>query len=301
MDDTQLADFLRRCRDRLSPEQAGLPRGPRRRVPGLRRQELAQLTGMSADYLMRLEQGRGPQPSVQLLTALARGLRLSEDERDHLFLVAGHRPPAGRYAGEHVRPGLLHLLDQLKETPAQILTDLGDVIVQNPMAEALLGCVCTVRGRDRNIVWRWFTDAETREPYPPRARQEASRTHVADLRAATARRGDDEASRALVGELLRVSEEFARLWKRHEVARRHASRIHVCHPVAGLITLDSEPLLTPAEDQWLHIFTPTADSAGGRALRLLKKLDPALVHAHHRPLAHDAERWQGDPARLVDD
>ena len=93
----------------------GLHRGPRRRAPGLRRQELAQLTGMSADYLMRIEQGRATQPSVQMLTAMARALRLSEDERDHLFLIAGHQPPAGRYDGSHVRPGLLYLLDQLSQ------------------------------------------------------------------------------------------------------------------------------------------------------------------------------------------
>src|ERR687888_907041 len=123
MDRPELADFLRRCRERLRPHEVGLAAGPRRRTPGLRREEVSQLAGMSADYLMRLEQARGPQPSTQLLGALARALRLNDDERDHLYLLAGHRPPAGRLAGNHVRPGLLYLLDQLATVPAQVLTD----------------------------------------------------------------------------------------------------------------------------------------------------------------------------------
>src|SRR5437667_10226976 len=105
MNRRELADFLRRVRERLRPQEVGLPSGPRRRTPGLRREELSQLAGMSADYLMRLEQARSPQPSAQLLAALARALRLTEDERDHLYLLAGHRPPEGRPAGNHVRPG----------------------------------------------------------------------------------------------------------------------------------------------------------------------------------------------------
>src|SRR5256885_11093194 len=113
MDRRELADFLRRSRERLRPHEVGLSAGLRRRTPGLRREEVALLAGMSPDYLMRLEQARSPQPSTQLLRALAHALRLDEDERDHLYLLAGHRPPAGRFAGNHVRPGLLYLLDQL--------------------------------------------------------------------------------------------------------------------------------------------------------------------------------------------
>src|SRR5215475_11291382 len=120
LDRRELADFLRRSRERLAPAEVGLPEGPRRRTPGLRRQEVAQLAGMSADYLMRLEQARSPQPSPQLLGALARALRLDDDERDHLYVLAGHRPPAGRLAGTHVRPGLLFLLDQLGTVPAEV-------------------------------------------------------------------------------------------------------------------------------------------------------------------------------------
>src|SRR5581483_6132666 len=134
MNRADLADFLRRSRQRLRPQEVGLPTGPRRRTPGLRREEVAQLAGMSADYYMRLEQARSPQPSTQILASLTRGLRLSEDERDHLYLLAGHRPPAGRHADDHVRPGLLYLLDQLEKTPAHIMNDIGDLLARNTMA-----------------------------------------------------------------------------------------------------------------------------------------------------------------------
>src|SRR3989440_7281218 len=195
MDRRELADFLRRSRERLRPSEVGLAAGPRRRTPGLRREEVALLAGMSADYLMRLEQARSPQPSTQLLGALAHALRLDDDQRDHLYVLAGHRPPAGRLAGNHVRPGLLYLLDQLKTVPAQVLSDLGDVLAQNPMAEALFGSVCAVRrhdcDQDHNIVWRWFNDPILRAAYPPDEHDYYSRTHVADLRTAATRRGND--------------------------------------------------------------------------------------------------------------
>ncbi|MEU4559534.1 helix-turn-helix transcriptional regulator [Actinoplanes sp. NPDC023936] len=208
MDRRELADFLRRCRERLQPSDVGLVADNRRRTPGLRREEVAQLTGMSADYYMRLEQARSPQPSTQLLASLARALRLNDDERDHLYLLAGHRPPAGRQAGDHVRPGLLFLLDRLVDTPAQILNDMGDLLVQNALAQALFGGVCPTQPQSRNIVWRWFTDAEHRTVYHPEDREYYSRLHVGDLRAAAARRGDDPAVTGLVRRLRQASPEF---------------------------------------------------------------------------------------------
>ena len=152
MDRAELADFLRRRREQLRPSEVGLDAGPRRRTPGLRREEVAALAGMSADYYVRLEQKRSPRPSAQLLAALARALRLSDDERDHLYVLAGERPPAGPYAGTHVRPGLLALLDQLEHAPAQILTDLGDLLAQNAMARLLFGGMCSVEPGQRNVV-----------------------------------------------------------------------------------------------------------------------------------------------------
>ncbi|MER5864551.1 helix-turn-helix transcriptional regulator [Kitasatospora sp. NPDC002040] len=270
MDRPELADFLRRSRERISPRDVGLPAGARRRTPGLRREEVVQLAGMSADYYIRLEQGRSPQPSPQILSSLARALRLSEDERDHLYLLAGHRPPAGRQVGGHIEPGLLYLLDQLKETPAQLITDLGDLLAQNDMATALFGSVCSIRESDRNIVRRWFTDPGLREAYPAEEHDRISRVHVADLRAAVARRGADAASTELVQQLSEASEEFRTLWELHEVAVRRTSRMRVDHPTVGPINLDCQILATPAEDQRLLIFTPPPGTPDINHLELLR-------------------------------
>jgi transcriptional regulator with XRE-family HTH domain len=289
MDRQELADFLRRCRQRLQPHEVGLTAGPRRRTPGLRREEVALLAGMSADYLMRLEQARSPQPSTQLLRSLAHALRLTEDERDHLYLLAGHRPPAGRLAGAHVRPGLLILLGQLTAVPAQIISDLGDLLAQNAMAEVLLGSVCSRtphdHEQDHNIVWRWFNDPRVRAAFPVEDHDELGRLHVADLRAAVTRRGADPAATALVERLSAGSPEFAQVWSRHEVAVRRRSRLRLLHPTVGLLELDTETLLTPTDDQRLFVLTAPPGSPTAERLELLRVVghesfgDPALPGA----------------------
>ncbi|MGW1743253.1 helix-turn-helix transcriptional regulator [Nocardia sp. NPDC001965] len=282
MDRAGLADFLRRSRERLRPQEAGLIAGPRRRTPGLRREEVAQLAGVSADYVMRLEQARSSQPSVQLLAALARALRLTEDERDHLYLLAGHHPPAGARAGHAVRPALRYLLDRLGDTPAQLLTDLGDLLAQNDLAEALFGCVCTIEEPDRNIVWRWFTDPAVRAAYPAGDHDRLGRAHVADLRAAATRRGLDQLSGSLIERLETASAEFAELWQRHEVAVRHNSRFRVRHPTVGAIEFDFEVLQTQAADQRIRLFTPPPGSASVAALERLRLAGPETAHRSHR-------------------
>ncbi len=229
---------------------------------------------MSADYLMRLEQARSPQPSTQLLRALAHALRLSEDERDHLYLLAGHRPPAGRLAGSHVRPALLYLLDQLTTVPAQVLSDLGDLLAQNAMAETLFGSACAPsqhdHERDHNIVWRWFNDPRLRAAYPAEEHDYYSRLHVADLRAAVARRGGDPAATALIERLRASNTEFTELWDRHEVAVRRHSRLRIQHPTVGLLELDCETLLTPTEDQRLMLFAAAPGTSTAEYLELLR-------------------------------
>ncbi|WP_218025188.1 helix-turn-helix transcriptional regulator [Nocardia jejuensis] len=282
MDRATLADFLRRSRERLQPQQVDLPAGPRRRTPGLRREELAQLAGVSADYVMRLEQARSSQPSTQLLAALARALRLTEDERDHLYLLAGHRPPEGPRAGHHIRPALIYLLDRLGDTPAQLITDLGDLLAQNSLAEALFGCVCTIEEQDRNIVWRWFTDPRVRAAYPPDDHDHLSRVRVADLRAAATHRGYDRPATALIERLEAASAEFTALWNRHEVAVRRNHHVRVVHPTVGLVEFDFEILQTQASDQRLRLFTPRPGSAGVEALELLRALGPETAHRSHR-------------------
>ncbi|MGW1185178.1 helix-turn-helix transcriptional regulator [Streptomyces drozdowiczii] len=271
-----LADFLRRSRERLTPRDVGLVEGPRRRTPGLRREEVAVLAGMSADYYMRLEQARGPQPSVQVLGALAGALRLTEDERDHLYVLAGHRPPEGARAGEYLRPGLRYLLDRLDGVPVQVVSDLGDLLAQNDLALALFGCVCTVADEDRNIVVRWFTDPGVRGHFAAEEHDEQARQLVADLRAATARRGDDAASHSLVARLRSASPEFVALWDRHEVAVRRSHPYRLVHPHLGRIELDCEVLATPAVDQRLRIFTPPP--GGTSVLDELRVLGPRHRH-----------------------
>ncbi|MFJ6483420.1 helix-turn-helix transcriptional regulator [Streptomyces sp. NPDC091682] len=250
IDRWNLADFLRRSRDRVRPSDVGLAEGPRRRTAGLRREEVAQLAGMSADYYMRMEQARGPQPSPQILSSLARALRLSDDERDHL-----------------------HLLDQLPGTAAQVLGDLGDVLAQNDLARSLLGGVCTVSEHGRNVIWRWFADPAARDAYPTEEHDHYSRLHVADLRAAVARRGSaDPVAGRLVDRLREASEDFAGLWDLHEVAVRRRSRMRVIHPVVGPVDLDCQVLLAQEEDQRLVLFTPPPGSDTADRLALLRVL-----------------------------
>src|SRR6478752_8640757 len=167
MDRAQLADFLRRRREALQPEDVGLRRGSRRRTAGLRREEVAELSDMSTDYYSRLEQARGPQPSEQMLAAMARGLRLTLDERDHLFRLAGHTAPARALRSDHISPGIMRILDRLADTPAQVMTELGETLAQTPAARALFGDETRFEGFARSVGYRWFTDAAVRAVYPP--------------------------------------------------------------------------------------------------------------------------------------
>lgn len=153
MDRAELANFLRRRRSRLTPADVGLPVSARRRTPGLRRDEVAGLAGMSTDYYTRMEQARSPHPSTQLLAALARALRLTTDERDYLYRLAGHPAPAEYEANRHLGAGLLHLLSRLDDTPAFVVSDLDEVLVQNAMAVALMGDVSSRAGLERNFTW----------------------------------------------------------------------------------------------------------------------------------------------------
>ncbi|MEU0841704.1 helix-turn-helix transcriptional regulator [Streptomyces sp. NPDC005962] len=268
---TELADFLRRRRARLGPADVGLTPGPRRRTPGLRREEVAQLTGMSTDYYTRLEQARGPRPSRQMLTALARALRLTDDERDHLFHLVGEEPPRDATTSGHVRPGLLRVLDRLYDTPAQVVTDWGDVLAQNAMAAALVGDITARPPGDRNFVRSFFL---RRRPdiglFPPEDMAEHARIHVANLRAVVAARPGDPAPAALVAELRAASAEFAALWETHEVAVRRSTVKRFVHPVVGELELDCEVLLSAEHAQRLIVHTAVPGSESSERLELLR-------------------------------
>src|SRR5688500_8488128 len=178
MNRAALADFLRRRREALRPADVGLVPGPRRRAPGLRREEVAALTGMSVDYYARLEQQRGPQPSEQMLTALSRALRLTVEERDYMFRLAGHGVPRRVPLESHVAPALLRVLDRLEDTPALILSGLGEPLVQNRLAEAIFGTPPET-GLARSSVYRWFMEPDSRNVYPPEDHERQGRSQVA--------------------------------------------------------------------------------------------------------------------------
>ncbi|WP_371780183.1 helix-turn-helix transcriptional regulator [Streptosporangium subroseum] len=267
----QLADFLRRRREAIRPAEVGIADGPRRRTTGLRREEVAMLAGMSVDYVVRLEQGRSSQPSTQLLGALARALRLSDDERDHLFHLAGHRPPPADGVARLARAGLMRMLDLLGDTPAMVLSGLGEVLAQNRVAVLLAGDHTGFSGDQRYVVYRWFTDPAARAVSPPEEQEYHSRRLVADLRAAAGRRSGDPTFAGLVDRLRDASGDFRRLWAEHEVAVRRADRKTMLHPRVGRLLMDCETLVTPDQGQQLLVLTPADDETRER-LELLRVL-----------------------------
>jgi transcriptional regulator with XRE-family HTH domain len=272
MDRAALADFLRHRREELSPAEVGLPDGARRRTPGLRREEVAALAAMSADYYTRLEQRRGPQPSEQMLASLARTLRLTRDERDYLFRIAGHNPPDEASAATHVAPALLRVLDRLDDTPAQIISNIGETLVQNRMAAALFGDRSGHTGLGRSGIYRWFTDPAERLVYPEADRDRQSRAQVANLRAAYGPLGPRSRAGELVRALQKESAEFAELWERHEVGKRFADHKTLIHPELGEIEVDCQVLFTEDQSQALLVLTAPPRTEGYEKLRLLAVL-----------------------------
>ncbi len=206
IDRSGLAQFLRRRRESLQPDDVGLPRGQRRRTGGLRREEVAVLCHMSTDYYSRLERERGPQPSEQMIASIAQGLHLTLDERDHLFRLAGHNPPPRGAGGDHVSPGMLRIFDRLTDTPAEIVTELGETLAQTRLGVALTGDSTRYTGPARSITYRWFTDPRSRELHPREDHAAHSRFHAATLREAATRRGPDSRAAGLAERLLGLSD-----------------------------------------------------------------------------------------------
>ncbi|MEI7056280.1 helix-turn-helix transcriptional regulator [Nocardioides sp. CCNWLW239] len=268
IDRRELADFLRRRRELLRPSDVGLPDGLRRRTPGLRREEVASLAGVSTDHYTRLEQARGSAPSASVLSAIARALQCDLDQRDHLFYLAG-MPPPPRRAGHYVRPGLIALGRRLTDIPVVICTDVGEIAWLNPLATALLPPLPDEPGRGRNLMWRWFTQPDLR-PAPSDDWDRMSANHVMDLRATYARRAGDPDITSLVHDLLEVSEEFRRLWERHEVAVRRADLKTFVHPEVGPVVVRCEVLLTEEGDVKLLAYFPAEGTDAAEKLELLR-------------------------------
>ena len=265
----ELGEFLRSRRARVSPELAGLEGGARRRVPGLRREELAQLAHVSADYLVRLEQGRVGRPSPEVVDSLARALLLDEAERRHLFrLAAAIEPPADHGDGARVRPGLALLVSSLEPSPAVLLSRRLDVLAFNPTADALLGPF----GDERNYARLVMGDPATRALHADW--EEAARQTVALLRFASARHPDDAALQALVAELRAGGDAFAAWWDSHDVAEKQHGVKRYVHPVVGELALHYEAVLLAGDgDQLLTIYA--AEPATRDAERLARITEPA--------------------------
>jgi transcriptional regulator with XRE-family HTH domain len=283
MDRAALAAFLRRRREALLPEDVGLPPGARRRAPGLRREEVAALAAMSTDYYTRLEQRRGPQPSEQMLSSLARTLRLTANERDYLFRIAGRNAPSSVSPATHVAPALLRVLDSLDHTPALIMSNLGETLVQNRMAEVLFGDRSGYTGLARSEIYRWFTDPSERLRYPEEDRDRQSRAQVANLRAAYGSMGPQSRAGELVRTLHKVSAEFGDLWERHEVAKRFEDHKTLIHPELGAIEVDCQALLTEDQSQALLVLTAAPHTEDFQKLQLLRVLGHEQFAADERP------------------
>lgn len=273
VDRPALADFLRRHREQLQPQDVGLPAGRRRRAPGLRREEVALLATMSTDYYTRLEQQRGPQPSTQMLAAVARALRLTDDERDYLYRVAGHDAPDHDAPSDHVPPGMLRVLDRLTDSPAMVLSALNETLVQNDLARALFGDLTGFTGPERSGIYRWFAHpGSERVLYPEQDRDRQSRSMVASLRVAHGAASTRAAADRLVRALTALSPEFTALWARHEVARRFEDHKVLVHPEVGPLELDCQVLFTEDGSQALLVLTAAPRSEAEGRLRLLSVL-----------------------------
>jgi transcriptional regulator with XRE-family HTH domain len=266
----ELAAFLRARRARLSPRQVGLPGAGspgRRRTPGLRRQEVAQLAGMSVDYYIRLEQGRGPHPSRQVLSALARALMLTADERDYLFRVAGESPPPVPTPGREITPGIRHLLDSMPDTPAYVVDAAYNVLAWNRLAIHFIGDLSGYE--DRNMI-RWtFRRGPADMIWTDEHFVRFTRATVADLRAAYARYPGDAAIDHLVTEMLALSPQFADMWAEQEVEVRGPMLKYVSHPQAGPLEFECLVLHIDDTGQRLITYCAAPGSATEAAFRML--------------------------------
>jgi transcriptional regulator with XRE-family HTH domain len=272
----ELAAFLRARRARLSPRQTGLPEAGgtgRRRTPGLRRQEVAQLAGLSVDYYIRLEQARGPHPSRQVLSALARALMLTADERDYLFRMAGEAPPVPPRPGREITPGVRHLLDSMPGVPAYVVDAAYNVLAWNQLATHFIGDLSAYE--DRNMI-RWtFLRAPQDVVWSDEDFIRFTRSTVADLRASYARYPGDPGIDSLVTELMALSPRFAQMWAEHEVEVRGPMLKHVLHPLAGPLEFECQVLHIAETGQRIIAYCAAPGSATEAAFAGL---------ANHAPL-----------------
>jgi transcriptional regulator with XRE-family HTH domain len=290
----ELAHFLRSRRTALLPEEVGLPGGGRRRTPGLRREEVAQLAGMGATWYTWLEQGRDVRASLEVLEALSRALRLNQAERTHLILLGrGEQAPPCKQPAEGVSPTLRKLIKNLGPNPAYILGRRWDYLAWNDAATALLGDFATIPRAARNHAWQTFTDPARREMFTDWER--SSRVLVAKFRADSARHIGDPEFESLIAALRSASPEFSRAWERHEVSQSGGGRKDLRHPVAGMMSF-SHAVFHPAEklEQRLILFSPLPEN---ETAEKLARLMSGQAHGERRASdapAHPMRRRQAE-------
>jgi len=262
---SELGDFLRHRRGAVRPADVGLSSTGQRRVPGLRREEVAQLAGVSADYYVRLEQGRERTPSAQVLEALAAALRLDDDGRAHLFRLAGLAPrPRSAYGTERADPGLRELLETWPDSPALVLGRAYDILAANPLAEALFGPA-------RNLMAFVFLDPAARDFYADWPGVAANT--VAGFRLRHGEAPGDPRVRAVLHELLTRSPEFERLWARHDARGKSLEVKTFRHREVGELTLRMRAFdVRGAAGQELIVYHAEPGSPSADALRLLGAL-----------------------------
>lgn len=281
MDKRELGAFLRSRRERLRPADAGLTAGARRRTPGLRREEVAVLAHISTEYYARLEQGRAPRPSGEVLAGIAGALRLTAAESAHLHVLAGTAPAQAGLHCRDVRPSILALLGRIPQTAAIVVSATFEVLAWNDLAAALLEDFAVRAPRDRNLARKAFLGPGR----PGAALYSVSdvaefRQHVAmELRSVLARYPSDPAVTGLIAELRDGSPEFARLWERHDVQTGPTLRKTFRHPAVGEITVDCDSLKLTDRDQHLVLYTAPPGSPDADALALLAMLGTEGVSA----------------------
>ncbi|MHC1558900.1 helix-turn-helix transcriptional regulator [Actinomycetospora sp. C-140] len=270
METWEFGRTVRRWRDRVAPQAVGLPVGGRRRAAGLRREELAGLAGISADYLTRLEQGRATSPSAQVVEALARALRVSDAERDLLHQLAGHAAPGHDVVPTRITRSVARLLDRLANTPVAVYDATWTLLVANAPWDALLGDTSGRRGFERNAVWRNLVGAGSRVVHTAEELAELQAGQVADLRLTASRYPADRTLRALVAELTARSERFAELWESGAPvpSREPSKRKVVDHPAVGRIALDCDTLVVATDDVRIMVYTAEPGTEDAERLAL---------------------------------
>ncbi|MEU4893579.1 helix-turn-helix transcriptional regulator [Streptomyces sp. NPDC044780] len=271
MDRRELAAFLRSRRERITPADVGLPAGTRRRTPGLRREEVAQLAFISTEYYTRLEQARAPRPSREVLAGLVRALRLADAERVHLHHLAGAPPGPAAGPSREVRPSIAELLRRLPHAAAIVVSASYEVIAWNDLAAAFMEDFSALSRRDRNLARRAFLGPhrDGRRLYGVTDADAFARTAAEELRATAARYPDDPEVTGLVAELRSGSEEFARLWDSHDVSTGPTLCKTFHHPLVGSITVNCDSLDIADRDQRVVIYTADPGSPSEEALKLL--------------------------------